>query len=205
MIVELIHRLLLITGCHRHAILWHDHRSSNKDKMTENAHQDRKSERTPTNTMRFQRPRRWNPQAVDSRKVVQTQRCHVLKPPLADLPSSTPASPDLRHWPVQTCPAVATWCPSGMPTLVPTSGAKSFPARRVDPNLSSFHGVLKPQRRTVDVPNLPSIASGTHCRSTLASHQASGPVRVCQPPHLSRPFLPWVIATDDQPSTAKEP
>ena len=49
-----------------------DHRSSNKDKMIENANQDRKSERTPTNTLRFQRPRRWNPQAVDSRKVVQT-------------------------------------------------------------------------------------------------------------------------------------
>ena len=36
-----IHRLL-IAGCHRHAILWHDHQSSNKVKMTENA--DRKSE-----------------------------------------------------------------------------------------------------------------------------------------------------------------
>ena len=39
-----IHRLLQIAGCHRHAILWHDQQSSNKDKMTENADPDRKSE-----------------------------------------------------------------------------------------------------------------------------------------------------------------
>ena len=39
-----IHRLLPIAGCHRHAILWHDHQSSNKDKMTENADQDWNSE-----------------------------------------------------------------------------------------------------------------------------------------------------------------
>ena len=44
--------------------------------------------------------------------------CHV----------QTLASLDLRSWPVQTCPAVATWC---MFALVPTSGARSFPARRV--------------------------------------------------------------------------
>ena len=39
-----IHRLLLIAGCHRHAILWHDHQSSYKDKLTENADPDQKSE-----------------------------------------------------------------------------------------------------------------------------------------------------------------
>ena len=30
-----INRLLLIARCHRHAILWHDHQRTNKDKMTE--------------------------------------------------------------------------------------------------------------------------------------------------------------------------
>ena len=34
---------LLIARCHRHAILWHDHQSSNKDKMTENADPNQKS------------------------------------------------------------------------------------------------------------------------------------------------------------------
>ena len=43
-----------------------------RDKMTENANQDRKSERIPASTLRFQRTHKWDTQAVDSRKVVQT-------------------------------------------------------------------------------------------------------------------------------------
>ena len=43
-----IHRLLLIALCHRHAILWHDHQSSNNDKMTPDADSDRKCEPTST-------------------------------------------------------------------------------------------------------------------------------------------------------------
>ena len=45
-----IHRLLLIAECYRHAILWYNHQGSNKDKMTENADPDRKSEWTPTSS-----------------------------------------------------------------------------------------------------------------------------------------------------------
>ena len=121
-------------GCHRHAILQHDHPSSNKDKMTENA-KPRSEERANSNKhIEIPTPTQVEPASRRSTQDRAKRNVgHALKPPLADLPSSTPASPDLQPWPVLHAHQSHHMLSSGKPALVPTSGAKSFPARRVEP------------------------------------------------------------------------